>query len=160
MVGDSFDQGSIEFQAMRLQLVSVPLNYRYRFDHKGAFKYYGLAGCGLHIITQSNIDLMIKYQFPSLSFNEDPTKDPQTASVIRDTKHISEHIRDGAPFSTKSFFSINAGLGIEYSISENKTLFLQSAVQYQVPNLRFSNINGKHIRSVSLQAGVRTPLGK
>lgn len=159
VVGGALNNGSVEFDAMRLQMVSLPLLYRYKFDHKGAFKVYGLAGFGLNLIAKSNIDVVIEYEFPSLSQGDDPNKDPNLGPIIKETRRISEHIRDGAPFSTKSFVSFEAGLGMEYSIHEHKTLFLQSAVQYQVPNLRFSNNNGKHIRSVTLQAGVRAPLG-
>ena len=67
--------------------------------------------------------------------------------------------RDGAPFNSKSYFTLNTGAGIEYSLLDNKILFFQSSIQYQVPNLKFSNNNGKHMRSLSMQAGVRTPLG-
>ena len=159
IVGGAFDNGSVEFEAMRLQMISVPLQFRYRFDHKGFFKAYGLAGFGLHLIAQSDVDVLIKYHFPSLSYGQDPNNVPQLAEIYRETRRISEHIRDGAPFSTKSYFSVNVGAGVEYSVSENKTIFLQSTLLYQVPNLTFSNNNGKHIRSMSLQAGVRTPLG-
>lgn len=160
IVGGAFDNGIVDFDAMRMQLVSIPLQYRYRFDNKGAFKVYGLAGFGLHLIAQSDVDVVIKYHFPSLSIGENPNHDPYLAQTIKETRRVSEHIRDGAPFSTKSFFCIHGGAGVEYSLSEHKTLFLQSSIQYQIPHLEFSNNNGKHIRSVSLQAGVRTPLGK
>jgi hypothetical protein len=160
IVGGVFDNGSVEFEAMRMQLISVPLQYRYRFDHEGRMKMYGLLGGGLNLIVQSDIDVLIKYHFPSLSFGANPNSDPDLAETIKETRRISEHIRDGAPFSTKSFLSINGGAGIEYQLTEYKTLFLQGAVMYQIPDLKFSNNNGKHLRSVSLQAGVRTPLGK
>jgi hypothetical protein len=159
IVGGAFDNGSVEFQAMRLQLVTVPFQFRYRFEPKGRLKAYTLAGFGLNVITQSDIDVLIKYHFASLSANENPNNNPSLAETIRETRRIREHIRDGAPFSTKSFVSATAGLGLEYALTEHKTLFLQTALQYQIPNLSFSNINGKHIRSVSLQMGVRTPLG-
>ena len=153
-VGDAYDNGRVEFDAMRLQLVSVPLIFRYKIDHKGPFRVYGLTGMGLHLIAQSDIEVSIKYSFLSLS-----PGDPGVVNIQRETKRIREHIRDGAPFNTKSFLSLNTGAGIEYAITEHKTLFLQSAIQYQVPNLRFSNNNGKHIRSLSMQLGVRTPFG-
>ncbi len=159
-VGTAFDNGIVEFEAMRLQLVTMPLQLRYKLDHKGPLKFYALAGFGLNLIVQSNIDVLINYHFPSLSAGEDPYKDPNLANTIKETRRVKEHIRDGAPFSTKSFVSATAGLGAEYSINEHKTFFLQTAVQYQIPDLEFSNNNGKHIRSVSIQAGVRTPLGK
>ena len=158
-VGDEMDHGNVEFEAMRLQLVSVPLQFRYRFEPKGRLKAYALAGFGMHVIVQSDIDIMVKYNFASLAAGEDPNKSPALAQTIRETKRITEDFKDGAPFSTKSFISANLGLGLEYVVRENKMLFLQTAYQYQVPNLRFSNHNGKHILSLSLQAGVRTALG-
>jgi hypothetical protein len=160
IVGGAFDNGSVEFEAMKLQLVSLPVQYRYRFDHTGRFKAYGMVGGGFHVIAQSNIDVRIQYHFASLSFGENPNNDPNLAQTIQESRRIREHIRDGAPFSTKSFLSANAGLGMEYMLSEHKTIFLQSVVQYQIPNIAFSNNNGKHLRSVSLQAGIRSPLGK
>lgn len=160
IVGDAINNSNLEFEAMSLQLFSIPMHYRYRFDNNGAFRFYGLAGSAIHLIAQSNIDIVVNYNFSSLAPGENPNTNPSSALTIRETKRISEHIRDGAPFSTKSFVSLNAGAGIEYAVSENKTLFFQTTVQYQVPNLKFSNNNGKHLRSMSVQAGVRTPLGK
>ncbi|HJW28250.1 MAG TPA: hypothetical protein VJ508_03265, partial [Saprospiraceae bacterium] len=160
VIGGAFDNGSVEFKDMRLQIVSLPVQYRYRFDHKGRFKSYAMAGFGFNVIAQSDIDVITKYHFASLSFGEDPNNDPNLYPTIQETKRISEHIRDGAPFSTKSFVTANAGLGIEYAIYGHKSLFLQSAIQYQIPNIEFSNNNGKHLRSISVQAGVRGPLGK
>ena len=158
-IGDELNNGSVEFDAMRLQLVSVPLQFRYRFEPKGRLKAYALAGFGMHVIVQSDIDMRVKYQFASLAAGENPNNNPAAAQTIYETRRISEDIKDGAPFSTKSFISANLGLGVEYMLRENKTLFLQTAYQYQVPDLNFSNHNGKHILSLSLQAGVRTRLG-
>jgi hypothetical protein len=160
IVGGAFDNGSVDFEAMRLQIVSLPVQYRYRFDHTGRFKAYAIAGGGFHVIAESDIDVSIKYHFASLAFGENPNNDPNLAATIQESRRIREHIRDGAPFSTKSFVSVNAGLGIEYMLTEHKALFLQAVGQYQIPNITFSNNNGKHLRSVSLQAGIRGPLGK
>ncbi len=159
-VGTAFDNGTIEFEAMRLQLVTLPLQMRYKLENKGPFKFYALAGFDLNLIVQSDIDVTIKYHFQSLSVNENPNNNPKLDNTIKESRRVSEHIRDGAPFSTKSFVSAAAGLGIEYSLNENKTFFIQTAAHYQIPNLEFSNNNGKRIRSISIQTGVRTPLGK
>jgi len=159
MVGITADHSSVEFDAMRMQLISVPLQYRYRFDPKGRLKAYALAGFGLHLIAQSDIDVLVKYNFPSLPEGEDPNNNPSLARTIRETKRVSDDFREKAPFSTTSYISANLGAGLEYRLTERKTVFLQTAYQYQIPNLRFSNHNGKHLLSVSVQAGVRTPLG-
>jgi opacity protein-like surface antigen len=160
IVGGAFDNGSVDFEAMKLQVVSLPVQYRYRFDHTGRFKAYALAGGGFNVIAESDIDVSIKYHFASLAFGENPNSDPTLAATIEESRRIREHIRDGAPFSTKTFVTVNAGLGIEYMITEHKALFLQTVGQYQIPNIAFSNNNGKHLRSVSLQVGIRGPLGK
>ncbi len=159
-VGTAFDNGTIEFEAMRLQLVTLPLQMRYKVENKGPFKFYALAGFDLNLIVQSDIDVSIKYHFQSLSVNENPNSNPNLANTIKESRRVSEHIRDGAPFSTKSFVSAAAGLGIQYSLNEHRIFFIQTAAHYQIPNLEFSNNNGKHLRSISIQTGVRTPLGK
>ncbi|HZV68891.1 MAG TPA: hypothetical protein VFG10_05075 [Saprospiraceae bacterium] len=160
VVGTAFDNGIVQFDAMRLQLLTLPVQFRYKIENKGPFKFYALAGFNLNLIVKSDVDVSIKYHFPSLGVNENPIHNPNLANTIKESRRIKEHIRDGAPFSTKSFVSPTAGLGIEYSFNEHRTLFLQAAGQYQIPNLKFSNNNGKHVRSVSIQTGVRTPLGR
>lgn len=160
VVGESFSRANIEYKAMRMQLVSIPVQYRQYIHHPGRLSPYLLAGVGLHLITQSDIDIVKQYPFLAmLSHNTDPNTIHQLEQTIQETERITEHIRDGAPFSTKSFLTGNFGLGIEYNLTPNKTLFIQTAAQYQIPGLKFSNISGKHIRAVSLQLGVRTPLG-
>ena len=156
----SKDYSTVEFEAIRLHLVSLPLHFRYKFVNNGALKLYGLAGGGLHLVAQSDIDVPIKNHFISLSPGENPNENPEYDLPINESKRIREHFLDKSPFSTKSFLSLNAGAGLEYSVTENKTLFFQSALQYQLPNVRFSNNDGKNLRSLSFQAGVRTPLGK
>ena len=145
---------------MRLQMVTIPLQMRYKFTRTGPLKFFAFAGFGLNMIVQSDVDVTIKYHFPSLSIGENPNNNPNLANTIKETRRVSEHIRDGAPFSSKSYVTTTTGLGIEYSVAEHKTFFLQAAFQYQIPDLEFSNNNGKHIRSISVQAGVRSPLMK
>jgi opacity protein-like surface antigen len=153
------DHSNVEFEALRMQLISLPLQCRYRFDHKGRLKVYGMAGFGFHYIAQSDVDVMVEYNFNSLTAGEDPNNNPTLARTIRQAQRVSENLRDAAPFSTKSYISANLGAGLEYALTDRKTMFLQTAYQYQIPNLRFSNHNGKHLLTLSFQAGVRTPLG-
>lgn len=157
-VGESTDHSTVDFESMHIQFVSVPLEYRYQITPSRRFNAYVLGGFALHVIAQSDVDVVVKHSFASLSPGENPNSNPELVRNIRASKQLSEDFRDGAPFSTKSHISANIGLGIEYRLTKQKTLFLQSAYQYQIPNLRFSNHNGKHLLSVSLQAGVRTPL--
>jgi opacity protein-like surface antigen len=158
-VGSLVDHSNVEFEAMRMQLISLPLQYRYRFDHKGRLKVYGMAGFGFHYIAQSDVDVMVEYNFNSLTAGEDPNNNPTLARTIRQAQRVSEDLRDAAPFSSRTYISANLGAGLEYALTDRKTIFLQTAYQYQIPNLRFSNHDGKHLLTLSFQAGVRTPLG-
>jgi hypothetical protein len=158
-VGAGQDKGNVEYEAMHMQLVSAPLQARYTFEPKGRLKSYAIAGFGLHVIAQSDIDVMVQYNFPSLTAGEDPNNVPTLARTSRQTQRVSEDIRKKAPFSSQSYISANLGAGVEYLLDQRKTLFLQTAYQYQIPNLRFSNHDGKHLLTLSFQAGVRTPLG-
>ncbi len=158
-LGEGTDQSTVEFDAMQLQLVSAPLQFRYKISPQNRFKVFAIAGVGLHLIAQSDIDVDVDYNFNSLLTGENPNNHPALAQTIRESQRLSDNFRHKAPFSTQSFITANIGLGVEYVIVERKTIFLQSTYQYQIPNLRFSNHNGKQLVSTSIQAGVRTPLG-
>lgn len=158
-LGESIDQSNVEFEAMRMQMISVPLQLRYHFERQGRLKAYAIAGFGLHFIAQSDIDLDVDYNFGSLVDGEDPSEVPELARTIRQTQIVSDGFKKKGSFSSHSLISANLGAGLEYAMPDQKMIFLQTTYQYQIPNLRFSNHNGKHLLTVSLQAGVRTPLG-
>lgn len=158
-LGESVDQSNVEFEAMRMQIISVPLQLRYHFERQGRLKAYAIAGFGLHFIAQSDIDLDVDYNFGSLADGEDPSEVPELARTIRQTQIVSDGFKKKGSFSSHSLISANLGAGLEYAMPDQKMIFLQTAYQYQIPNLRFSNHNSKHLLTVSFQAGVRTPLG-
>jgi hypothetical protein len=158
-IGKGSDNSSVVFDAMQIQLISIPIQFRYTMLKQNRFKLYAIAGFGMHIIAQSDIDVDVNYNFNSLPEGENPNNHPALAQTIRESQRLSDNFRHKAPFSTQSFVSANLGLGLEYAIAARKTLFLQTTYQYQIPNLRFSNHNGKQLVSTSIQAGVRTPLG-
>lgn len=157
-VGEGSDNSQVEFDAMQLQLISVPLQFRYKITPQRRFRMYAIAGLGMHLIAQSDIDVDVNYNFNSLPEGENPNNHPALAQTIRESQRLSEKFRKKAPFSTKSYVSANLGLGVEFALADRKHLFLQTTYQYQIPNLQFSNHNGKHLVTTSLQAGVRTPL--
>lgn len=157
-VGEGSDNSRVEFDAMQLQLISVPIQFRYKITPQRQFRLYAIAGLGMHIIAQSDIDVDVNYNFNSLPEGENPNNHPALAQTIRESQRLSDKFRKKAPFSTKSYVTANLGLGVEFSLADRKNIFLQSTYQYQIPNLRFSNHNGKHLVTTALQAGVRTPL--
>jgi hypothetical protein len=158
-LGNALDNSTVDFQALRLQLVSVPLQGRIRLDRKGRIQTYAAGGMTFTVVAQSDLDVVSSYNFTSLAAGADPNSDPVIARTLRETRRISETLRDGAPFSSKNYVSLNGGLGVEYVIMHHKKLFLQAQAQYQIPNLEFSNHNGKDLRALVVQAGLRSSLG-
>lgn len=158
-IGDAVDQSSVAFDAMRMQVISVPLQVRYHFERQGRLKAYALAGFGLHFIAQSDIDLDIDYNFASLADGEDPNNVPSLARTIRQTQIVSDGFRKKGSFSSHSLISANLGGGLEYALPDQKMIFAQATYQYQIPDLRYSSRSSKHLLSLSFQAGVRAPLG-
>ncbi|HEY3387238.1 MAG TPA: hypothetical protein VGK46_12055, partial [Saprospiraceae bacterium] len=82
-IGNEADNSKVEYDAMHMQLISVPLQLRYRFDAKGRLKTYAFGGLGLNVIAQSDIDVKVDYNFPSLNEGEDPNNNPSLARTIR-----------------------------------------------------------------------------
>ncbi len=158
-VGEATDHSKVEFDAMQIQIISAPIQLRYKITPQNRFQWYAIAGVGMHIIAQSDIDVDVNYNFSSLPVGENPNNHPALAKTIRESQRLRDNFRQKAPFSTKSFITANLGLGFEYAVAARKSLFLQSTYQYQIPNLRFSNHNGKQLVSTAIQVGVRTPLG-
>jgi hypothetical protein len=158
-LGNALDNSTVDFQALRLQLVSVPLQGRFRLDRKGRIQSYAAGGMTITVVAQSDLDVVSSYNFNSLAAGADPNSDPVIARTLRETRRISETLRDGAPFSSKNYVSLNGGFGLEYVIMNHKKIFLQAQAQYQIPNLEFSNHNGKDLRALVVQAGLRSSLG-
>lgn len=158
-LGNALDNSTVDFQALRLQLVSVPLQGRFRLDRKGRIQTYAAGGMTFTVVAQSDLDVVSSYNFTSLAAGADPNSDPVIARTLRETRRISETLRDGAPFSSKNYVSLNGGFGLEYVIMNHKKIFLQAQAQYQIPNLEFSNHNGKDLRALVVQAGLRSSLG-
>ena len=158
IVEDALATSNVELEKMLMQFVSIPLQFRYKLNAQGKVRTYAQAGFGMHMIMQSHADVDVDYNFPTLVEGEDPNADPALQRTIRQTQRASEDLREQAPFSTKSLISANIGLGVEYDLFEDKTIFIQSIYQYQIPNLRFQSHQGKHLVTLSIQAGVRAPI--
>lgn len=160
VLGSSVDNSTVDFEALRLQLITLPMQGRYRLDHTGRIQTYLAGGMSFTVVAQSDLDVFSSYSFTSLAQGADPKSDPVLARTLRETQRISEHLRDNTPFKTKNYLSLQAGAGVEYVLTNHNKFFLQVLAQYQIPNVEFSKHNGKDLRAMALQAGMRTLLGK
>jgi hypothetical protein len=155
LIGESFENSKVDFQAVEIDLVSIPLSLSYQVKPTGTFRFYVVGGFDLNIIAQAHYDLNIKNNYPL------PLSITQSASALalnREAHRVKEHILDGATFNGKSYVTAHAGFGIEKYLNPDLSIFMQPSYLYQVPINRFSNNGGKHFKTLNIRIGARMPL--
>jgi hypothetical protein len=155
LIGESFENSKVDFQAVVIDLVSIPLSLSYQVKPTGTFRFYVVGGFDLNIIAQAHYDLNIQNNYPL------PLSITQSASALasnREAHRVKEHILDGATFNGKSFVTAHAGFGIEKYLNPDLSIFMQPSYLYQVPINRFSNNGGKHFKTLNIRIGARMPL--
>lgn len=159
VIGSSSDNSSVEFQTMDMQVLTLPVMARFAIGAKKRLNPYLITGMAMNVVAKLDMDVVSNYHFASLAVGEDPSSKPHLLQTIQESKRLREGILDGEPFSSKNYLTANIGAGLEYALINHRSLFIQSIFQYQIPNLNFSNNKGKDLRSIAIQAGVRTTLG-
>ncbi len=155
MIGESLENSKVDFQAVQVDLVTVPLTLIYQIKPTGKFRFYTLGGIGFNLIAQAHYDLKIENNYPL------PLSITQSASALasnREAHRIREHILDGATFKSKTHITAIVGFGLENYISHNLSLFVQPAYAHQIPLDRFSNNNGKNFKNLNIRFGARTTI--
>lgn len=157
--GSTSNRGSVDFQAMNMQILTLPLMTRYTFNPDKRIQPFAISGIGFNLVAKLDMDVVSRYHFAALALGEDPSSNPHYLQTIQESQRIREGILDGEPFSSKNYLTANIGAGLEYKILNYRSLFIQGIFQYQIPNLNFSNNKGKDLRAIAIQAGIRTTLG-
>lgn len=155
LVGESLNNSKIDFQAVQIDLITVPASLSYQVKNAGKTRVYVVSGFDFNVIARANYDLKIQNNYPA------PLSIAQSAAATatnREAHRIREHILDGATFNSKTFITAHAGFGVERYLNPDLSIFMQPTYYYQIPFNGFSNNNGKNIKSLNLQIGTRLPL--
>jgi hypothetical protein len=153
-IGQTFDIRTLDFRNINLNMISIPLNLKGNIDGKGKWRLYALGGVSFNVIAEAQYDLIQKNNLKAPA----AVQSSEFMATTQEVQRVREHILDGAKFSSKSYFTANTGIGLERYIGRKFSVYLQPTYQYQVPFVRFSDNNGKHLQSLTLQFGTRVPI--
>ncbi|RLD18288.1 MAG: hypothetical protein DRI69_10580 [Bacteroidetes bacterium] len=152
-IGKTFDVRTLDFSEISLHIVSVPMYAHWNFDRKGKTRFYAIGGANVNLIANAHYDLITRNNFRS-----GPSGGVRDKNTDFEVARIREHILDGAEFSSKSYITLVAGLGVEHNIGDKLSVFAQPSFNYQVPFFQFSDQNGKQFKYISMQFGTRVRL--
>jgi hypothetical protein len=142
-----------ELQNIELNIVNIPVFARYNFVHKQRWAIYLQAGLSMQVAAQANYYVGLPNQLPQSGGLQ---LTPSRYSQILDR---NRGFLEGGSFSENSFFTGNAGLGIERSMADRWMLFAQTRYEYSLGYLSAGlGPTQDRINTLTLETGVRVKL--
>lgn len=153
-----------EIQDGELNIINVPIHFRYNFLRKNKWRFYGIAGGSLQIAFQTNYFVVDAPQ--DLQYQPDPTSPPllpmpgpESEYSIEQLKKESVGLFEGGAFNDNAYISGNVGLGVERYVNEQWSIFSQPVYQYSLHYFREGvGPNKDGINSLSILIGTKVRL--
>lgn len=137
---------------IELDIVKVPLNFRFNVNLWEKWKVYALSGATMNMVIQSEFKTDDVFLGPSSI----TTQSTSSSSAISQ-KDFREGILEGGSFNDNSFFTANLGFGVERTLNNNWSVFAQPTYQRQIFSSGIGP-NQDRYNSVSLLLGTRVAL--
>jgi hypothetical protein len=152
---------AVSLEGIDLNIVSVPLNVLYRFDNTGKWRFYTLAGISGQLAVKAEYDTERKeLAFPSPYLRESESEYVNQGNrSLLESKDFNQGLLDGGALKDNLFITLNAGIGVEYLISEKMRLFAQPQYQFNFFNTGLGP-NDDRIDIFSFQLGTRFDLNR
>lgn len=161
-LGGRFEEGyyANRLSAGELNIVSLPLHFRYNFVYKNKWRVYALAGSSLHLALQADYSAA---EAPDLVGPPNSMPQPRPAqegeTSITELKQESVGLFEGGAFNDNAYITGNAGLGVERYISEHWSLYAQPTYQHSLHYFREGlGPNKDRINSLSFILGAKIRL--
>ncbi len=145
---------AVKFDRIQLNMLEIPLNFRYSYLNKTRWKFYAQTGTSMHIALLADYDrsnISDLFMFAS----------PGEPAPKLEEKEFKDGLLEGGSFEENSYFTANLGLGAEYLLNPRWSIFMQPSVKaYMLPG--FNNglgPNQDRISSFSLVTGARVTFG-
>jgi len=132
-----------QLKDIELNIIHVPLNFRYNLIHYDKTRFYLLAGASLQIATLGN------YYVEGES--------SRRSSVL--AKYIENGWFEGGPFRDNSYLTGNIGFGLEHFVTTRWSVFAQPTYQHALDFFR-QGLGSTHdrISTMSIYSGIRVRL--
>ena len=153
-----------EIQDGELNIINVPVHFRYNFLRKNKWRFYGVAGGSLQLAFQTNYFVVdapqdFQYQPDPASPPLSPMPEPESEYSIEQLKKESIGLFEGGAFNDNAYISGNLGLGIERYVNEQWSIFSQPVYQYSLHYFREGvGPNKDGINSLSILIGAKVRL--
>ena len=135
----------IDYKQINMDIVEIPLNVHYYLQNERRLKYYVVAGVAVNAIAISDHDLII----PRPAFLGQPRTSQENFEVSRVKSHFLQSDAD-----RNVFFTANLGVGVEYQISEQYSIYAEPIYKQQFLTKGIGP-NEDKINSASLKIGSR-----
>lgn len=145
---------AVVFDNIQLNMLEIPLNFRFHFGKSDKWRFYGQTGASVHMALVANYD-----KFPA-NLDAVFAAAPQESQPKLESKKFADGLLEGGSFSENSYFTLNLGLGAERLISSRWSLFFQPSVKaYMLPTYNNGlGPNRDRISSISFLTGARVSL--
>jgi hypothetical protein len=138
-LGGQFEEGyyANRLSAGELNMLSLPLHFRYNFVYKNKWRVYALAGGSLHLAFQAAYSAVEAPDFAGPPNPVAPPQSPQEGETsITELKQESVGLFEGGAFNDNAYITGNIGLGVERYISEHWSIYAQPTYQHSLHYFR------------------------
>ena len=159
---EGYQVGGVKYS--ELDILQVPLNFKYFFVYRNKWRLYTMGGASLNIVSLAHYHAADQTGFPGFRAQPVPSNAyaPGTSptKVIKEQKDFEEGWLEGGSLRENSYFTLNGGIGIERYFSPKFSLFFQPTYQQNfnlLPGFVTNEIgpNKESFSSMSLLMGLR-----
>lgn len=150
---------------IEINIVNIPLNFRYNFIRSQHWRLYMLAGASLQVAAQANYYTSDQDGFRSSSFAPVPAPSAYGPGNQGAFKTLADELPggllEGGSFKENGYLTGNLGLGLERYFSGQWSVFLQPTYQHSI-NYFLDGLGPTRdrINTISLYTGIRLRLRK
>jgi hypothetical protein len=153
-----------ELRTTELNMLNIPLHFRYDYLQRNKWRAYVLAGGSVQVAFQTNYYTAEAPQYdfmPAMPAMPPPVTDGGGESEIDRIRRNGKGWLESGSFEDNAYLTFNMGFGAERYFSERWSLFVQPVYQHSVHY--FKNIDGlgpnnDQINSLSVLFGTRVRL--
>jgi len=158
----SFETGYLkeDLQEIQLDIVHIPLDFRYDFVQSTKWRLYGSGGAAFNFVLGTAYDIEKKVLARSSSTSEAEIINTKNFSSNLGRKDFTEGVTEGGGLPENTFMTVQIGLGVERFVSQRWSFFFEPMYQQQFSGMGIGP-NENSFKTVSLRLGAKaTMFGK
>ena len=150
-----------DLEEIKLDIVHIPLDFRYDFIQKPKWRLYGVAGAAFNIVLETAYDIEQEVvASSSATFSREVISDFRNTASNLNQKEFPEGVAEGGGLPENTFLTAQLGFGVERFVTQRWSIFFEPVYQQQFSGMGIGP-NENSFRTVSLRLGAKaTMFGK